>query len=82
MVRRTTPYMQLLVARASMTGFVVFDYADRYPEVRAQLAAWLQSGQLRSREDIVHGGVSDFPDVLQQLFDGRNSGKLILALDT
>jgi NADPH-dependent curcumin reductase CurA len=75
-------YMQLLVARASMTGFVIFDYADRYPEAQAQLAAWLQSGQLRSREHIVHGGVSDFPDVLLQLFDGRNSGKLILALDT
>ena len=30
-------YMQLLVARASMTGFVVFDYADRYPEAVAQL---------------------------------------------
>ena len=25
-------YMQLLVTRSSMTGFVIFDYADRYPE--------------------------------------------------
>jgi NADPH-dependent curcumin reductase CurA len=73
-------YMQLLVARASMTGFVVFDYADRYPEAQAQLAAWLHTGQLRSREDIVHGEVTDFPDVLLQLFHGKNTGKLILAL--
>jgi NADPH-dependent curcumin reductase CurA len=81
----TTPhgpanYMQLLVARASMTGFVIFDYADRYLPAQAQLAAWLQSGELRSREDVVHGDVSDFPDVLLQLFTGRNTGKLILAL--
>jgi NADPH-dependent curcumin reductase CurA len=74
-------YMQLLVARASMTGFVVFDYADRYPEAQAQLAAWLHSGQLRSRENIVRGEVSDFPDVLLQLFTGKNTGKLILALN-
>ena len=32
-------YMQLLVRRASMTGFVIFDYADRYGEGVAQLAA-------------------------------------------
>jgi NADPH-dependent curcumin reductase CurA len=25
-------YMSLLVNRASMTGFVVFDYANRYPK--------------------------------------------------
>ena len=38
-------YMQLLVARASMTGFVIFDYADRYAEGVAQLAKWLRSGE-------------------------------------
>jgi NADPH-dependent curcumin reductase CurA len=42
-------YMQLLVARASMTGFVIFDYAARYPEGVAELARWLGSGELRSR---------------------------------
>jgi NADPH-dependent curcumin reductase CurA len=29
----------------------------------------------------VHGSVSDFPDVLLMLFAGKNTGKLILALD-
>jgi NADPH-dependent curcumin reductase CurA len=73
-------YMQLLVARASMTGFVIFDYAKRYPEGIAQLAKWLSSGELRSHEQIEHGGVADFPDTLQKLFRGENTGKLILAL--
>ena len=74
-------YMQLLVARASMTGFVIFDYADRFGEGASQLAAWLRSGELRSREDVVEGDVSDFPEVLLKLFRGENTGKLILALD-
>ena len=56
--------MQLLVARASMTGFVIFDYADRYAEGVAQLAKWLHSGELRSREDVVQGDVDEFPDAL------------------
>ena len=74
-------YMQLLVARASMTGFVVFDYASRYPEGIAQLADWVHTGQLRSHEQIEHGGVGDFPQTLLKLFAGRNTGKLILALN-
>jgi NADPH-dependent curcumin reductase CurA len=74
-------YMQLLVARASMTGFVIFDYADRYGEAASQLAQWLSSGELRSREDVVRGDVDQFPDVLLRLFRGENTGKLVLALD-
>ncbi len=74
-------YMQLLVARASMTGFVIFDYADRYAQGLSDLARWWQSGALRSREDVVRGGIEQFPDVLLRLFDGRNMGKLVLALE-
>jgi NADPH-dependent curcumin reductase len=74
-------YMQLLVARASMTGFVIFDYADRYPEGIAQLAKWLNNGQLQSHEQIEHGDIGDFPETLLQLFRGENAGKLILALE-
>jgi NADPH-dependent curcumin reductase CurA len=29
----------------------------------------------------VHGGVGDFPQTLLMLFDGVNTGKLVLALD-
>jgi NADPH-dependent curcumin reductase CurA len=74
-------YMQLLVARGSMTGFVIFDYADRYAEGAAQLAKWLRSGELRSCEHVVAGGVSAFPESLLTLFRGENTGKLVLALD-
>jgi NADPH-dependent curcumin reductase CurA len=74
-------YLSLLVARASMTGMVVFDYQDRYPQAMAELAGWLRDGQLVSREHIVQGSVSDFPDVLLMLFAGENTGKLILAID-
>ena len=53
--------MQLLVARASMTGFVIFDYADRYAEGVAQLATWLRSGELHSREHVVAGDIKRLP---------------------
>jgi NADPH-dependent curcumin reductase len=73
-------YLQLIRARASMTGFITPDYADRYPQARAELAGWLRDGQLISREQIIGGGVRAFPDALLKLFAGENRGKLILAV--
>jgi NADPH-dependent curcumin reductase CurA len=80
-MRGPANYMMLLVARASMTGMLVFDYQDRYPQAMAELAGWLRDGKIVSREHVVHGGVGDFPETLLMLFDGVNTGKLVLALD-
>jgi NADPH-dependent curcumin reductase CurA len=80
-VRGPANYMMLLVARASMTGMLVFDYQDRFPEATAELARWFRDGQITSHEHIVRGGVADFPDALLKLFAGENTGKLILALN-
>jgi len=80
-VRGPANYMMLLVARASMTGMLVFDYEDRYPQAMAELAGWLRDGKIVSREHVMHGDVGDFPETLLMLFDGVNTGKLVLALD-
>lgn len=79
-VRGPANYMSLLINRASMTGMVVFDYADRYPEATAELSEWMSAGKLRSLEDIVDGGVQAFPDTLLRLFQGENTGKLVLKV--
>ncbi|WP_067837619.1 NADP-dependent oxidoreductase [Nocardia lijiangensis] len=73
-------YMSLLVFRASMTGFVVFDYADRYGEAIAEISQWLADGTLKSREHVVEGGIGRFGETLNMLFTGANVGKLVLAL--
>jgi hypothetical protein len=73
-------YMALLVSRATMTGFLVFDYADRYPEAAAQLSQWVTQGRLTSLEHTVRGDIETFPSVLLELFKGTNTGKLVLEL--
>jgi NADPH-dependent curcumin reductase CurA len=73
-------YMALLVDRARMEGFLVFDYAARYGEALAEMAGWIAEGKLRSLEDVVTG-FEQFPDTLLKLFRGENFGKLILALE-
>jgi NADPH-dependent curcumin reductase CurA len=72
-------YMSLLVYRASMTGMVVFDYASRYAEAAREMAGWMASGQLKTREDIVEG-LETFPETLLKLFKGENTGKLVLKV--
>jgi NADPH-dependent curcumin reductase len=73
-------YLELLVSRASMTGFVVFDYADRYPEAVAEMSRWLSEGRLHSIEDTVRADIDAFPTMLERLFTGENTGKLVLEL--
>jgi NADPH-dependent curcumin reductase len=79
-VKGPSNYMSLLVNRASMTGMVVFDYADRYAEAVTELAGWQAAGRLRSVEDVVSGGVAAFPETLLRLFRGENLGKLVLKV--
>jgi len=72
-------YMNLLVFRASMTGFVVFDYAPRFKEAVKDLATWTAAGKLVSQEHVVEG-IERFPETFQMLFTGANFGKLVLKV--
>jgi len=79
-VKGPANYLSLLVNRASMTGMVVFDYADRYAEAGAEMAKWIAEGRLVAKEDVVAGGIDAFPETLLKLFRGENFGKLVLAV--
>ena len=68
-----------LVRRASLRGFLVFDFRDRYAEGRARLARWLAEGALKYREDI-SDGLEAAPDALAGLMEGRNFGKKLVRL--
>lgn len=73
-------YMSLLVFRARMQGFLVFDYPDKDEAALADLAGLITSGQLVARETVVEGGIEDFGRTLLGLFEGRNTGKLVLKI--
>jgi NADPH-dependent curcumin reductase len=78
-VKGPANYLSLLVNRASMTGMVVFDYADRYRDAALEMAGWMAAGRLKSREEIVTG-LDRFPEALLMLFRGENMGKLVLQV--
>ncbi len=74
-------YMTLLVDRARMEGFLVFDFAQRYPEAISEMVRWRAEGRLKSREDVVPD-LDSFPEALRRLFRGENFGKLVLEVES
>lgn len=69
----------LLVKRARMQGFVIFDHMDRYEASVQQLADWVRQGKLRYAEDILVG-LESCPDSLAGLYRGENNGKRVIQL--
>jgi NADPH-dependent curcumin reductase CurA len=72
-------YLQLLAKSARMEGFTTLDFAGRYDEARAQLAAWIREDRLRHRDEIVEG-IDRAVGHLLRLFDGNHRGKLMVKL--
>lgn len=69
----------MLVKRARMSGFLVFDYAHRYEEAVARLAEWVRAGALRYREDIADG-IEHCPGAIAELYRGENLGKRLIRI--
>ena len=69
----------LLVKRASMQGFLAFDYAARFPEAIAQLSAWIREGRLRYREEFLDG-IDAAPGAIAGLYRGENLGRRLIRL--
>jgi NADPH-dependent curcumin reductase CurA len=69
----------LLVKRARMQGFIVFDYQHRYEEAVGRLADWVRAGKLRYREDVLDG-IEQAPGAIAGLYRGENLGKRLIRL--
>ena len=72
-------YLNLIVSRARMEGFLLMDYASEYPKARRDLAAWIASGKLKFKED-VRQDLRNAPEALLSLFTGKNKGKLVVQV--
>lgn len=70
----------LIMRRATMRGFIVLDYLDRYGEAQAVLASMVRDGTLEHREHLV-AGLEHAPDALNLLFSGGNHGKTLVVVD-
>ena len=65
--------------RVRMEGFLVFDFAERYAEARADMAAWIADGSLRPKVTEFHG-LADAPQAFVELLAGRTVGTTVVTL--
>ena len=72
-------YLRIPECNASMLGFTVDHYADQFPDMEADIAKWIQSGELSLPEQ-VEEGIENFPGALIKLMTGGHKGKLLVEL--
>ncbi|WP_282075211.1 NADP-dependent oxidoreductase [Maribacter aquivivus] len=64
---------------ALMQGFIVSNYADKFPVAMKQLATWLGEGKLKYKETVVEG-FEHMPQSFLDMMDGKNKGKMIVKV--
>ena len=69
----------LIKSSALMQGFIVGNYATKFPEAMQQLSIWLKEGKLTYSETIIDG-FDNIPRAFIDLFEGKNNGKMIVKI--
>ena len=69
----------LLRNRVLLRGFIVLDHLDRGPEAVSEIGGLLAEGRLQPLETVVEG-FDRLPTAINMLFDGQNTGKLVVKV--
>lgn len=75
------PRMEPLLIKKSilMQGFIVRDFVKDFGPAQKQLATWIAEDKLKSMETVVEG-FENIPQAFIDLFNGKNKGKMIVAV--
>ena len=60
-----------------MEGFIVIDYAHRFGEAAREMRRWMDEGRLKQQATVIDG-FKELPRALIKLFEGFNTGKLMV----
>jgi NADPH-dependent curcumin reductase CurA len=71
--------IQVVLKRLTLRGFIVRDHEDLRPEFEKQVANWLRSGELVSRQTVVDG-LENAVGAFIGLLSGANVGKMLVRL--
>jgi NADPH-dependent curcumin reductase CurA len=70
---------QLIVTRASIHGFLAFDWWHRREEALQRLSEWQRAGKIRFKGDVLDG-IERMPEAFLRLLSGKNFGKQIIRI--
>ncbi|MDO6723426.1 NADP-dependent oxidoreductase [Celeribacter halophilus] len=69
---------QILRKKIKMQGFIIFDDFDHlYPEFAKEMGAWIESGKIQYREEIIDG-LKNALEAFIGLLNGENFGKRVI----
>ncbi len=71
----------VLTNQASIEGFLVFRFEQKYSIARKRMAIWLKQKKIIWKEDIVTG-LEKAPESFIGLMKGKNFGKLLVKVDS
>jgi NADPH-dependent curcumin reductase CurA len=71
--------IQAVLKRLVLRGFIVRDHEDLRPEFEKQVANWLRTGELLSKQTVVDG-LENAVDAFIGLLSGANVGKMLVRL--
>lgn len=69
----------VLMKRVRVEGFIITDYFEKFAEGTIKLVGWIAEGKIKTKSTIVDG-LENAPDAVNQLFDGGNTGKLLVRV--
>ena len=70
---------QVIRKRLTMQGLIVFDHWQHYGEFLAEVTPAFDAGALHA-EETVYQGLTSMPQAFIGLFEGRNTGKMLVKL--
>ena len=71
--------IRMIAMRITMRGFLYGDYASRLDEFYRDMGALVAAGKVKPRET-VFDGLESAPDAFLGLFDGANTGKMLVRV--
>lgn len=70
-------YLRLAERQSSMEGFAYFHFPDSIEPAQRELASWVADGSITLAEEVLDG-IERYPEALQFMFRGGNTGKLLV----
>ncbi|GIH17003.1 NADP-dependent oxidoreductase [Rugosimonospora africana] len=70
----------VITKRLTLRGFIITDHRDRMPDFIKEMSGWLREGNVRFNETYVDG-IEHAVDAFLGVFQGTNTGKMIVRLD-
>ena len=71
--------MRVIAMRIRVQGFIYTDYLSKMGDFHREMGGWIGDGKVKARDTVVEG-LERTPEAFLGLFEGRNTGKMLVKL--